>query len=81
VDPELTIEADYEAMKQVVFNLLLNALEATRPGVRSPVRSHRAAFEAGHHVEDRGPGPAGKRGRLLAPLFTTKKNGTGLGWP
>ena len=79
VDPELTIEADYEAMKQVVFNLLLNALEATPAGGEVTCQVAQTGFELAITVEDRGPGLPASPAECLRPFFTTKKNGTGLG--
>jgi signal transduction histidine kinase len=79
VDPELTIEADLEAMKQVVFNLLLNALEATpaQGEVTCEVAQH--GYQVAITVEDQGPGLPASAADCLRPFFTTKKNGTGLG--
>jgi two-component system sensor histidine kinase HydH len=79
IDPELTIEADYEAMKQVVFNLLLNALEASPTGGEVTCGVARKGFELAITVEDRGPGLSASAADCLRPFFTTKKNGTGLG--
>jgi PAS domain S-box-containing protein len=79
VDPELTIEADYDAIKQVVFNLLLNALEVTSPGGEVTCYVAQSGFELVITVEDRGPGLPASAADCLRPFFTTKKNGTGLG--
>lgn len=65
---------------QVVFNLVLNAIDATGKG--GAIRVSAAAGDAGVTltVADDGAGidPA-HRGRLFRPYFTTKKHGTGLG--
>jgi len=79
VAPDVTIEADYEAMKQVVFNLLLNALEATPAGGEVTCHAAQSAFELAITVNDRGPGLPASAADCLRPFFTTKKNGTGLG--
>ena len=79
VDPELTIEADYDAIKQVVFNLLLNALEATPADGEVTCHVAQRGFELAITVEDRGPGLPASAADCLRPFFTTKKNGTGLG--
>ena len=79
VDSELTIEADYEAMKQVVFNLLLNALDATPAAGEVTCQVAQSGFELAITVEDRGPGLPASAAECLRPFFTTKKNGTGLG--
>jgi PAS domain S-box-containing protein len=79
VDPTLTIDADYEAMKQVVFNLLLNALEASPDGGEVSCNAVQKGFELAITVEDRGSGLPASPADCLRPFFTTKKNGTGLG--
>jgi PAS domain S-box-containing protein len=79
VDPKLTIEADYEAMKQVVFNLMLNALEATPAEGEVTCHATQSGFQLAITVEDRGPGLPASAADCLRPFFTTKKNGTGLG--
>jgi len=79
VDPKLTIDADHEAMKQVVFNLLLNALEASPAGAEVTCEVVRKGFELAITVEDRGTGLPASAADCLRPFFTTKKNGTGLG--
>lgn len=79
VDPRLTIEADYEGIKQVVFNLLLNALEATPAGGEVVCQAAQNGFKVSITVEDRGHGLRASAADCLRPFFTTKKNGTGLG--
>lgn len=79
LDPDLTIEADYEGMKQVVFNLLLNALEATPDQGEVVCGAARKGHQVAITVEDRGPGLPASPADCLRPFFTTKKNGTGLG--
>jgi signal transduction histidine kinase len=65
---------------QVVFNLVLNAIDATGKGGRIEVTTDTAADDVILVVSDDGTGidPA-HRGRLFRPYFTTKKHGTGLG--
>lgn len=79
LDPQLTIEADYEGMKQIVFNLLLNALEATPDEGEVVCGAARNGHQVAITVEDRGPGLPASPAECLRPFFTTKKNGTGLG--
>ena len=79
VDPGLMVRADRESLKHLLFNLLINALEASPPdgGVRC-----RAAATQRHVticVEDRGEGLKAGVERCFQPFFTTKKNGSGLG--
>ena len=79
--PRLILDADQEMLRQVLFNLLINAVEAVPAAGTIEVRiiktgPGRAAFE----VRDNGPGvPAGIESEVFRPYFTTSKNGTGLG--
>jgi signal transduction histidine kinase len=73
--------ADPDQLKQIVLNLVLNALEASPPE-RSVVLSvlPRAADRVGFEVRDSGPGiPAEQLEDIFNPFFTTKEQGTGLG--
>jgi len=71
---------DRDQVKQVLWNLLRNALEATPAGGRVVVET---AFERGAvvvQIADEGPGiPPERQARLFEPFFTTKKGGSGLG--
>jgi signal transduction histidine kinase len=69
--PLCAIEPD--ALRQVLLNLLLNALDVTPPGgdVRVAVRSIGRMLQI--DVEDRGPGiPRALRRRVFEPFFSTK---------
>jgi signal transduction histidine kinase len=79
LDSALTVDADYEGIKQVVFNLLLNALEATPDEGEVVCRVARNGHQVAITVADRGPGLPASPADCLRPFFTTKKNGTGLG--
>ncbi len=71
---------DPDALRQVVWNLLLNAIEVSPVGgsVECDVRRHRASVVLS--IADRGPGvPPGERKRLFDPFYSTKTRGTGLG--
>lgn len=75
---------DADQMRQVLWNLLLNAAQATPPGGRLTNVSVRCSPEndgwARLEVEDDGPGIAPQDlPRLFTPFFTTKERGTGLG--
>lgn len=76
----LELLADGEKLRQVLVNLLGNALDASDPGqsVRVLVfaREQRAVVE----VQDQGKGiPEAELSRIFEPFFSTKANGTGLG--
>lgn len=75
---------DHDQVRQVVWNLLLNAVQAVGRQGRVVVRVARAQEDgvAGVRVEvtDDGPGlPEGESASLFDPFETTKPNGTGLG--
>jgi len=76
---DLWILTDYEGMKHVIFNLMLNALEATPPHGVISCRIQENNSTATIIVEDNGPGLPANAEDLFAPFYTTKKNGTGLG--
>ncbi|MCP5178980.1 MAG: HAMP domain-containing histidine kinase [Pseudomonadales bacterium] len=89
LDPDVpTIAAESASLRQIVLNLLTNALEALpadtghiRVGVTRPVSPH--GTPADHvllWVEDDGPGiPDALRSRIFDPFFTTREPGRGLG--
>ncbi len=69
-----------EKLRQVLVNLVRNAVEAAGSGGRVRVELSEAQGRAEVAVEDSGPGiPAERRDRLFEPFFTTKARGTGLG--
>jgi signal transduction histidine kinase len=72
------LRMDAEKMKQVVINLLRNAVEALPEGGHVSVESGASAHAAHLVVEDDGPGlPAGLD--VFQLFVTTKAKGTGLG--
>ncbi len=81
VDEQLTIEADEQLLRQALFNLLLNAVQAVDPGGEIQVVARRIApGEACLEVRDNGPGVALEhRADIFKPYFTTHQKGTGLG--
>jgi PAS domain S-box-containing protein len=71
-------EFDDEKMKQVLLNLLRNAIEATLPGGRVQVHVATRGEVVALDVSDEGRGvPPGAP--IFEPFFTTKEQGTGLG--
>ncbi len=65
---------------QVVFNLVLNAIDATGKGGRIEVTASRDGDQLRLAVSDNGSGIAPEHlPRLFRPYFTTKNHGTGLG--
>jgi len=79
--PELTVEADESLLRQVLFNLLLNSIQAVDHEGRIEVVLERTGpDEAGIEILDNGPGvPDGAREEIFRPYYTTSEQGTGLG--
>jgi signal transduction histidine kinase len=77
----IVIEADEQLLRQVLFNLVLNAVQAVPgQGVIRIRASRRTNEEAFIEVSDSGPGvPAEHRSEIFKPYFTTHAEGTGLG--
>jgi signal transduction histidine kinase len=78
---QLSIEADEQLLRQALFNLLLNAIQAADgSGEIQIVAEKRNATEAVIEVRDNGPGvPPDRRTEIFKPYFTTQTKGTGLG--
>jgi two-component system, NtrC family, sensor histidine kinase HydH len=74
------IEADAELLGSVVYNLLLNAAQATPPGGTVTVKTWPRGDMVEIAVIDRGAGIA-KRNleSIFNPFFTTRRDGVGLG--
>jgi PAS domain S-box-containing protein len=77
--PSVSLDAD--RMRQVLLNLLFNALDASPIGSSVKVGvSHTEAGDVRIVVDDAGPGiPAEVASRIFTPFFSTKSRGTGLG--
>ena len=77
----LIIEADEQLLRQAIFNLLLNAVQAVPDGgqIEIVARKHNAN-EAVLEIRDNGPGVAPEhRTEIFKPYFTMQSKGTGLG--
>jgi PAS domain S-box-containing protein len=79
VPPGLAVLADNDALKHVLFNLVLNALEASPPDGEVQVGATAEPSALTITIDDHGPGLAAAAEECFRPFFTTKKNGTGLG--
>jgi two-component system NtrC family sensor kinase len=82
-DPELPrIMADLDQLKQVFFNVIVNASEAMAGNgeLKILTRWERDRSRIVVHCIDTGPGiPDENLNKLFDPFFTTKEMGTGLG--
>jgi signal transduction histidine kinase len=77
----LSVEADEQLLRQALFNLLLNAIQAVNgDGEIQVLTQKRGSTEGLLEVRDNGPGvPPERRAEIFKPYFTTQKKGTGLG--
>jgi nitrogen fixation/metabolism regulation signal transduction histidine kinase len=86
-DPTMPmIEADMGRIRQILHNLLRNAVEALENSTDGQIDVHVSAAEIDGvdivqiKVEDNGPGfHAGSESQIFDPYVTTKPKGTGLG--
>lgn len=77
----VTVEADEQLVRQALFNLVLNAIQAaTEGGEIRIVASEAPGDEAAIEIRDNGPGVLPEhRTEVFKPYFTTQPKGTGLG--
>ncbi len=74
------MRADPDMIKQIVLNLVTNAMEAMRDGGRLRLTVVRTTDTVSLEVADSGPGiPAGLRDKVFQLYFTTKTRGSGIG--
>jgi signal transduction histidine kinase len=74
------IECDPEQIKQLLLNLILNAIQATEGEGVVTIRTLFTEDRLLVDVCDQGSGIAAEdKERIFDPFFTTKENGTGLG--
>lgn len=79
--PKAELVGDPGSLQQAIFNLALNARDAMATGGILRIRTYR---DGGLVIEvsDTGSGmPPEIQRQIFAPLFTTKRHGTGLGLP
>jgi len=86
VDPQVVIKGDAKRMRQVFWNLLINACQAMPGGgeitvsTRSVSRSGRDSGWCEIVIQDTGDGISQEYlDKIFDPFFTTKTGGTGLG--
>jgi simple sugar transport system ATP-binding protein len=82
VDGNIGHLMDYNLMQQAVSNLVLNALESSRPGQRVEIKSYSRNNRLFIEVQDHGSGiDVDTQKKIFDYFFTTKNSGTGLGLP
>jgi len=82
-EPQLPlVEGDPGLLRHAVLNLVLNAMEASKPDGTITVRTARNGREVSIQVADQGAGISPEdRARIFEAYFSTKPSGTGLGLP
>jgi signal transduction histidine kinase len=76
------IEGDKEKLKQVLLNLVKNAVEAMEEGGNLSIQSGVTDNMVEVKIVDDGPGISkSDQEKIFNPFFTTKKQGSGLGLP
>lgn len=76
------LRADPDQIKQVIWNISLNALQAMPQGGELAIKAGRSEDDGSALMEfrDQGKGiPPGQLERIFDPFYTTKEGGTGLG--
>ncbi|HTU26583.1 MAG TPA: HAMP domain-containing sensor histidine kinase [Pirellulales bacterium] len=77
---DVRLPADEEQLRQLLLNLVMNAIEAVPPGGQVRIVSQASAAEVTIAVHDTGPGPPPAiADRLFEPFSTGKPEGIGLG--
>lgn len=80
LEADLYVEVDGSQMKQVLINLLQNAVQATEPGEQIWVRGKSKGEQVIFEVEDAGRGvPPEFLKNIFDPFFSTRERGLGLG--
>jgi signal transduction histidine kinase len=79
--PAILVEADEQLLRQTLFNLLLNSIQAVRKKEKVSINARREPNdEIVLEVSDTGPGvPVEQRLEIFKPYFTTNEHGSGLG--
>ncbi len=77
---EVRVLGDSNQLKQVLWNLFLNAVQEMEGGGELAVTLERVKRSVKLSVSDTGKGiDSQDRGKIFEPFFTTKESGTGLG--
>ena len=77
---QVLLIADSDHMRQLFWNLLRNAVQASTPGSTVVVRAQATDQEVTVEISDAGPGiTAEDRNKIFEPFFSTKRGGIGMG--
>ncbi|NOY78850.1 MAG: hypothetical protein GXO76_13385 [Calditrichaeota bacterium] len=82
---DVVIQADPNALKQVLLNIFQNAIQASQKGSTIHIQQNTFRKKGKNwleiSIEDHGCGIEGDPERIFEPFYTTKSTGTGLGMP
>jgi signal transduction histidine kinase len=79
-EPDACAVVDPKLVRQLLLNLIRNAIDAMPAGGRIDLRARRTGDRITVDVSDTGPGvPPAYRESIFDPFFSTKPHGTGLG--
>lgn len=79
-EESILLSIDQVNLREIVFNLISNVIDAAGPRGRVHFDCHRDMQQLTFAVMDTGPGLSPEQQtRLFEPFFTTKSTGTGLG--
>ena len=80
INDDLKFKFDSNSMKQVFWNLLLNAVESIKGSGQILIQTGHTPSHIIINIEDNGRGIADDQlSRIFEPFYTTKHQGTGLG--
>ena len=80
VEPAVLIAGDREKLHQMILNIMLNAIQASKSGASIDVQLRSSSNHAVIHFTDHGEGIAPEvLDRIFEPFYTTRATGSGLG--
>lgn len=79
IEKDSIIAVDKKAMKQVIYNLIKNAEEASENNFKAEIITETSDDKCSIIIQDYGKGFKCDSEHIFEPMFTTKAQGTGLG--
>ncbi len=79
IKKDCIIAVDKKAMKQVIYNLIKNAEEASENNFKAEIITETSDDKCSIIIQDYGKGFQCDSEHIFEPMFTTKTQGTGLG--
>jgi two-component system sensor histidine kinase HydH len=80
IQPDIRQQGDREKLHQMILNIMLNAIQASRPEGTVSVRLSTQSQSVNLEIADQGEGiTQGDIERVFEPFYTTRASGSGLG--